>query len=77
MAQKTFSDIKFSWTPDGWYKTEKVDALKARREFVKELKKQGYKPICSSLGGQLRRVGGIGTGKPDIEWWEKCYMVTW
>ena len=80
--QESFSGAKyFEWTNDDkgiWYSIpEDADkrALKARNARAKELKKQGYKVTKWSLGSQLMTKGGIGTGKPQIDFWVKCYML--
>lgn len=81
MAQKTFDGIEFGfkWVGD-WYEydsnAEKV-ALKARNDMAKELAAQGHKVSKFSLGTQLRTMGGIGSGKPQIEILTKCYGLNY
>ena len=64
--QKTFYDLE-----------DPKEALKARNDFAKEMKAQGYNIIKSSLGNQLLSFGGIGSNQPHIEQWAKVYMVTY
>lgn len=59
----------FTWTAD-WYewdsKAAHKAALKARNAQAKMLKAQGFKVTTFSLPNQLRTVGGIGSGHPEI-----------
>lgn len=68
----------FGWEGD-WYrwdpKAAQKSALKARNARAKELERAGYKVSKFSLGNQLLRRGGIGSGHPDIEIVVKCYVI--
>ena len=72
-------DFGFKWTNDGWYtfdsKTAQKAALKARNAFAKEEKAKGKRVSCFSLPNQLVREGGIGSGKPDVEFVVNVYGV--
>lgn len=70
-------DYAFSWTDDGWYTWDSKAAVKharqARDRAVKQLKADGRTVSKFSLPGQLVRRGGIGSGKPDVEFVVTCY----
>ena len=84
MGQRMFcgvdEDGDFRWTED-WYtydgKTADAAARRSRDAFAKELKARGDRPRKFSLGDQLISRGGIGSGRPHIELWTKCYGVNW
>ncbi len=77
--QKTFNPFHycFSWTDNGWYEWDRrqahKEALQARNEEVRRLRREGYDVRCFSLSGQLVRKGGAGSGRPDIEAVVNCY----
>ena len=77
MTQEFFDSHKFEWTDDNWYRLIPMDAIKERARRIKQLRKQGYKPQRSSLGLQLLSKGGIGSGKPHIEYWTRTYMISY
>lgn len=78
--QKGFNPVNycFKWTED-WYDwdsaTGKKEAMKARNDYARELKKQGYTVKKWTLKDQLVRRGGIGSGHPDVEFWTNSYYV--
>jgi hypothetical protein len=61
----------FRWTADGWYEFPRKEAhaaaRKARNARVKELRKEGWTVTTFNLQSQLRTLGGIGSGHPEIE----------
>ena len=71
--QLSFSPINFcfAWTADNWYswdaKEARSQARKARDAEAKRLVSQGKKVHKFTLPNQLLRRGGIGSGKPDVE----------
>jgi hypothetical protein len=77
--QRTFNpaDYAFCWTDDGWYRWDREAghkaALKARNAVVKQLRADGYKVTSFTLREQIVRKGGIGSGKPDVEFCVNCY----
>lgn len=78
--QRIFSPLNtehFSWTDDGWYSFDSVAAHKAARklrdDMAKELKQSGRTVSKFSLGSQLVSRGGIGSGKPHVEFIVSCY----
>jgi len=77
MAQELFHSDKFEWTPDDWYKLTPINAVHTRNVRIKELKAKGYNPTKFSLGGQLLSKGGIGSGKPHIEYFTKVYGINY
>jgi hypothetical protein len=76
MAQEIFKDTKFEWTTD-WYNLVTVDAKAIRESRIKELKARGFSPRKFSLGMQLLSMGGIGSGKPHIEYHAKCFGINY
>jgi len=82
MSQRVFcgSDFGFRWTDD-WYEYDGLPAEKAARQardkFAKDLKTHGERPRKGTLGTQLISKGGIGSGRPHIEFHTKCYYVNW
>lgn len=64
-------DFNFTWTDNGWYEWDseaaKRAAKKARDTKVNELRKLGYIVKKSVLKNQLITRGGIGTGRPHVE----------
>lgn len=85
-TQETFCGTDngaFRWvtTADGkiWYEHDyeagNKAALKARNARARELVKAGRRIRKFSSGSQLRRFGGIGSGKPDIEVYSKGYGI--
>lgn len=90
MFDQSFNPIKFNfeWTgpadPNnphdiGWYKWDSKEAHKAARkardEHYRELKARGFIVRKSSQSGCLVKVGGIGTGRPEIEAVVTCYYL--
>jgi hypothetical protein len=79
LTQKIFNpvDYYFEWTDDGWYEWDRraahTMALKDRNKKVRELRGKGHKVSVFSLSGQLITKGGIGTGKPQVEFVVNCY----
>jgi hypothetical protein len=77
------SNYTFEWTSpaDGgiWYAFDRELGAKiakqARAAEKKRLEAEGWTVKLSSLGTQLRRKGGIGSGLPDIEFHEPCYVL--
>ena len=71
------TDFGFEWTQDGWYKFDyKLASLAAkacRDRAVTILREQGRRVRAFTLRNQLRTLGGIGTGKPQIEEIVNCY----
>ena len=71
MTQQIFDPISFGfeWTAD-WYKfdakTAEKRALAARNAEVKRLRKEGREVFPFTLSKQLRTMGGIGSGRPEI-----------
>jgi hypothetical protein len=71
-VQKIFDPIHFGFefTAD-WYafdhKAAHKAALKARNAEAKALRAEGRKVTCFTLPNSLRTMGGIGSGKPQIE----------
>lgn len=80
MSQKIFCpiDFEFSWT-DNWYEWDREAAhkaaLKARNDLAKRMKDAGRLVQKFSLKDQLVRRGGIGSGRPDVEFFCNCYGV--
>lgn len=80
-GQMSFNPIHygFRWTDDGWYEFDELDAKnrawKARAEFVKELRKDGFTTILKSSTKQLISRGGIGSGRPHIELLVRVYCI--
>lgn len=77
ITQKTFNgvDTFFQWVQqdDGswWYtwepKAARKAALRERNAEARRLEKAGHRVSKFSLGEQLRSRGGIGSGRPHIE----------
>lgn len=67
----------FRWTDDGWYTFDEGAAIKAARkqrdDHAKQLKAEGKRVVKFSLGKQLRTLGGIGSGKPQVEFIVPAY----
>ncbi len=84
--QKTFDaiDTHFRWTKDDgngvWYEWDFKEAAKAakkaRDKEMKDLRDQGIKVTPFSLGIQNMSRGGIGSGKPHIEFQARVYGFT-
>jgi hypothetical protein len=78
-TQRTFSAVDrfFSWTEDGWYEWDPQEAgkaaLKERNAAAKAAQEAGYRVKKFSLGTQTLRRGGIGTGRPEIDFCAKVY----
>lgn len=70
--QKVFDAISygFEWTEDGWYRFDRKAAmsaaLKARNAEAKRLRAEGWTVRVFTLKDQLRTMGGIGSGHPEI-----------
>ena len=83
MGRRMFcgDEFGFRWTPGNWYEYDGPSAEKkarqARDAFAKELAARGEKPRKGSLGSQLVSKGGIGSGRPHIELYTKCFYVNW
>ena len=81
--EQTFNpvDFCFSWTTDGWYtwdgKAARSAAMAARAKLVKQLKAQGKTPRLSSSPGALISRGGIGSGRPHVEFVVTVFRVEW
>lgn len=78
--QRIFNPIDFGFEfADGWYsfdrKAAQSAALKARNDFVKQVKAQGKRAVTFNLPNQLITRGGIGSGNPQIEVVVNCYGV--
>lgn len=79
---KYFNPIKFGfkWTEDGWYEWNSEAAHKAAKEArdkaAKDLKQEGCRVRIGSSSNQLVKVGGIGTGHPEIEHIVTVYKLT-
>ncbi len=80
-TQRIFDPISFGfiWTDDGWYSWDSKAAHKAARQArdkaAREFKAEGKSVKKFSLPGQLVRRGGIGSGKPDVEFVVTAYGV--
>jgi hypothetical protein len=64
-------DYGFEWTEDGWYKWDSKAAHKQARQArdaeARLRKGAGQNVKKWSEPNQLMRRGGIGSGKPDVE----------
>lgn len=87
MAQELFSGVEtfFRWTTEAdgstWYQFDedaaRKHALRERNRRARELERAGYTVRKFSLGKQLRSKGGIGSGKPHIEFLSTCYGLNY
>lgn len=80
--QEHFSPLDtehFAWTEDGWYsydpKAAHKAALKARNARAKALEAMGYRVHKTTFPNQLVRRGGIGSGKPDVDFVVSAYCI--
>lgn len=92
MAQETFNPVRyaFNWTQPtdktnpfdlGWYEWDRKLghklARQARDKRYNELRAQGKTPVKYSSKDCLTKVGGAGTGKPDLEFIVTYYGVSY
>lgn len=81
VINETFDPIHygFEFTAD-WYTFDSLAAHKAARSArinrAKELRKAGYNVMVSKDSKQLRTMGGIGSGHPQIEEVVSIYRLT-
>ena len=71
MTQQFFDPITYGFKWSGnWYEFDSVTAhkaaLRARNSTMRELRKVGHEVKAILLGNQLRTMGGIGSGHPEI-----------
>jgi len=82
-TQQSFNPINynFSWTEDGWYKWDRTEAHKAARRArdteMKAHRKAGGRCKGWTNRDQLIRRGGIGSGRPDVEFFVNVYMINY
>ena len=71
-------DYGFQWTDD-WYEWDRdaghAAARAARAARAKELKARGIRPRLTSIPNQLVSRGGIGSGRPHVEFVATCYIL--
>lgn len=81
MIQRHFNpvDYQFAWTKD-WYEWDRTAAHKAARQArdveAKKLKAEGKTVKKYTESGQLITRGGIGSGKPELEFVVSVYCLT-
>lgn len=88
MSQQSFNpvDYNFTWTDPqpgelyGWYEWDSAAAhkaaLSARNAAKRKLTALGYQPQCSSSHSLVSR-GGIGSGRPHVEFEVTVYRITY
>jgi len=82
-GQESFNpvDYCFAWTADGWYSWDRPAAIKAAKQArtarVKELKARGITPRPFTLSSQLISRGGIGSGRPHVEFVTSVYYLNY
>ena len=80
-SQQIFNpvDYCFAWTADGWYTWDRpaafIAARRARDEAAREAFKAGHQVRKFTLRDQLISRGGIGSGKPHVDFVVTCYGV--
>ena len=80
-GQETFNpvDFCFTWTADGWYtwsyENGHAEAKRERDLRYKELKARGLNPRRRSQAGCLISRGGIGSGRPHVEFVVTVYRL--
>lgn len=68
MEQVSFNPVTYGhWDGDEFIPADGKDMLKKRNELAKKLKSEGIKVESRTRKGSLMTVGGIGTGKPQLE----------
>ena len=69
-------DYKFQWTED-WYEWDRAAAVKmalqARNAKAKQLRQEGMTVRVFTLKDQLISRGGIGSGKPHLDFCVSVY----
>ena len=82
MAQQMFNPVDFGgfeWTSD-WYRWDAVaghrEAMRARDAKATILRKAGHRVRSSRGAIQVVARGGVGSGRPHIEFVVTCYGLS-
>jgi hypothetical protein len=82
LRQETFNPVDFGgfeWTED-WYRWDTAaghrDARAARDSRARELRRAGHRVRCFMLRHQVVSRGGVGSGRPHVEFVVTVYGLS-